>query len=63
VNTGNKFVVLRKRSFMRFLKILLAILVVLAAVYLLGPNPATPVYSTVLPEIPSGDSALETYIL
>lgn len=48
---------------MRFLKILLAILMVLAAVYFLGPNPATPVYSTVLPEVPSGDSALETFIL
>lgn len=48
---------------MRFLKILLAILTVLAAVYFLGPNPATPVYSTVLPEIPSGDSALETFLL
>lgn len=48
---------------MRFLKILSGILVLLAAVYLSGPNPSTPVYSTALPELPSNDSALENYIL
>jgi esterase/lipase len=48
---------------MRFLKILSGILVLLAAVYLSGPNPSTPVYNTTLPELPSNDSALENYIL
>ncbi len=48
---------------MRFLKIFSGILVLLAAVYLSGPNPTTPVYSTTLPELPSNDSALENYIL
>lgn len=47
---------------MRFLKIFLAIIVVLVAVYLLGPNPSTPVYTTDLPELPVGDSALTSYI-
>lgn len=48
---------------MRFLKIFSGILVLLAAVYLSGPNPSTPIYSTNLPELPSNDSALENYIL
>lgn len=48
---------------MRFLKIFSGILVLLAAVYLSGPNPTTPVYNTALPELPSNDSALENYIL
>lgn len=48
---------------MRFLKIVLAILVLLTVVYLFGPNPSTPVYTNALPDVPSGTSALEQYIL
>lgn len=47
---------------MTFLKILLAVVIVLIIVYLLGPKPATPVYNNVLPAVPAIDSGLEKYI-
>ncbi len=47
---------------MTILKILLAVLIVLAIVYLLGPKPTPPVYSTVLPAVPSIDNGLEKFI-
>ena len=46
----------------RLLKWIFIILVVLMAVYLLGPNPSTPVYTTTLPAIPADAAALENYI-
>ena len=47
---------------MRFLKIFAAILVVLVVVYLLGPNPSTPVYTKDLPAVPDSAKALENYV-
>lgn len=47
---------------MRFLKRLLAVVLVLSIVYLLGPHPSQPVYTPVLPDVPSAPAALETYI-
>lgn len=47
---------------MRFLKITLAVVLVLFVAYLLGPHPNTPVYSLALPEVPAGDSLLEKYV-
>lgn len=46
---------------MRWLKILLVIIVVLVVVYLLGPHPDRPVYSTALPGVP-GISSIEGYV-
>lgn len=47
---------------MRLLKPLLAIVLIVAIVYLLGPHPAKPVYATALPVVPANDSALESYV-
>ncbi len=47
---------------MRFLKRLLAVLLVLTIFYLLGPRPANPVYNSVLPAVPSITDSLERYI-
>lgn len=47
---------------MRFLKRLLAVLLVLVVVYLFGSHPATPVYDQSLPAVPSTPVSLETYI-
>jgi esterase/lipase len=51
---------------MKFLKSLLKwlaiIIVILAVVYLLGPNPSTPTYTTDLLSVPSDALALESYI-
>jgi esterase/lipase len=47
---------------MRLLKIVLAAVLVIAIVYLMGPHPQKPVYTTALPVVPAGDSALEAYI-
>jgi esterase/lipase len=46
----------------KWTKILLVIIVVLAIAYFLGPHPVTPVYSPVLPNVPSSAAALEQYI-
>jgi pimeloyl-ACP methyl ester carboxylesterase len=48
--------------FKRLLKWLAIIIAILAVVYLLGPNPSTPTYSTDLPSVPSDALALEGYI-
>jgi pimeloyl-ACP methyl ester carboxylesterase len=47
---------------MKFLKWLATIVAILAVVYLLGPNPSTPVYSADLPIIPADATGLENYI-
>lgn len=43
-------------------KWLLAIPVALGVGYLMGPSPATPVYSKNMPHVPAGSKALEAYI-
>ena len=47
---------------MRFLKRLLAVILVLVIIYFLGPHPSHPVYNTSLTEVPSADTSLEKYI-
>jgi esterase/lipase len=47
---------------MKFLKILAVIFAALAVVYLLGPRPATPVYSTNLPNVQVGLQQLDSTI-
>ena len=47
---------------MRFLKWLVLIIILLFIIYLLGPSPATPVYTTTMPAVPAAPSDLETYI-
>ncbi len=47
---------------MRFLKRLLAVILVLVIIYFLGPHPSHPVYNTSLTQIPSADTSLEKYI-
>lgn len=47
---------------MRFLKWFAAVVAVLLVIYLMGPRPATPVYSTAMPAVPSGADSLETFI-
>jgi esterase/lipase len=47
---------------MRLLKILGVIAVVLAAIYFLGPHPAKPVYTNLLPAISDSGAALEGYV-
>ncbi|MBX9784145.1 MAG: alpha/beta hydrolase [Chitinophagaceae bacterium] len=46
----------------RLLKWLTIILVILTIVYLLGPKPSTPIYTTNLPAVPAEAAALENYI-
>ncbi|HEY2727464.1 MAG TPA: alpha/beta hydrolase [Parafilimonas sp.] len=46
----------------KWFKFLLIIIIILVVVYFLGPHPKTPVYSTVLPAVPSTAIALEHYI-
>ena len=46
----------------RLLKWLAIIIAILTVVYLLGPNPSTPTYTTDLPSVPSDALALEGYI-
>ncbi|HLO36863.1 MAG TPA: alpha/beta hydrolase, partial [Lacibacter sp.] len=43
-------------------KWVLIILLVLAVIYFLGPNPSTPVYTSALPAVPTEAAALEKYI-
>lgn len=47
---------------MRLLKRLLLVVVVLGFVYMLGPHPATPVYTLALPAVPADPVALTNYI-
>lgn len=47
---------------MRIIKWLIGFIAVAGIVYLLGPNPETPVYNTTLPNIPGEPAALEAYI-
>lgn len=44
-------------------KIFLIVLAALFIIYLFGPHPETPVYSTALPTVPSNATDLENYIL
>lgn len=46
----------------RILKYILVLIGLLALVYFMGPQPATPVYTSALPEVPSEASALEQWI-
>lgn len=47
---------------MRFFKIILGILLVLALAYLVGPDPSKPIYDPALPTVPATGTALEQYI-
>lgn len=47
---------------MKLLKWLAVIVLVLIAVYFLGPRPSTPKYTTELPSIPAEGAALEEYV-
>jgi esterase/lipase len=47
---------------MRKIKWVLVILAILVLVYLLGPNPSTPVYSTAMPAVPAEAGALVNYV-
>ena len=47
---------------MRLLKILGVIVVALAALYFLGPHPAKPVYTNLLPTISDSGAALDGYV-
>ncbi|MBE2230367.1 MAG: alpha/beta fold hydrolase [Chitinophagaceae bacterium] len=47
---------------MKLLKWLAVIVLVFCVVYFLGPHPATPRYTNMLPELPAEASALEQYI-
>ena len=46
----------------RFLKIIAALIAVLAIVYFLGPKPAAPIYNNNLIQVPSDPEALEVFI-
>jgi len=47
---------------MRLLKILVVLLVALAAIYFLGPHPAKPVFTNLLPNLTDSGAALEGYV-
>jgi esterase/lipase len=47
---------------MRFLKRLLTVVVIITIVYILGPQPSTPVYKAELPTVPAITAGLESYI-
>ena len=47
---------------MRKKKWLLIIPLVLVIIYLLGPSPATPVYTSAMPAVPAAPAPLETYV-
>lgn len=47
----------------RLLKWMLILIVLLTALYFVGPNPSTPTYTTTLPVVPADAAALENYIL
>ena len=46
----------------KWLRVTLILLAVLFVVYLLGPHPAAPAYSNVLPAVPADAVGLETYV-
>jgi esterase/lipase len=46
----------------KWFKVLVTIIIVIVIIYLLGPHPKTPVYSSALPNVPSNATALENYI-
>ena len=46
----------------KWLRVVLLIIVLLVIVYIAGPHPKPPVYSSVLPSVPSDAGALETFI-
>lgn len=46
----------------RWIKILLAVILIFIIVYNLGPHPAAPVYSNQLPAVPQNPDSLEQYI-
>lgn len=46
----------------RLLKWMLILIVLLTALYFVGPNPSTPTYTTTLPVVPAAAAALENYI-
>lgn len=50
------------KLFKRLLKLVAIILLVIAVVYIAGPNPSTPVYTNELPTVPREVDALEKYI-
>ena len=56
------FIALTQTSFMRFLKWLGIILVILIIIYFLGPQPTTPQFNNTLPVIPADATKLENYI-
>ncbi|HXL55838.1 MAG TPA: hypothetical protein VN958_06260, partial [Chitinophagaceae bacterium] len=47
---------------MRFLKWLAIILALPGVVYLLGPSPKAPIYTTTIPSVPNDRTTLEAYI-
>ena len=47
---------------MRLLKILSAILILLLVIYLFGPHPSTPVFTTTIPIVPNQPAALEEFV-
>jgi pimeloyl-ACP methyl ester carboxylesterase len=47
---------------MRWLKIVVALTIVLSVVYIFGPHPEKPIYSTVIPAVPSEPIALLNYV-
>ena len=47
---------------MRLLKILSAILLLLLVIYLFGPHPSTPVFTTTCPVVPNDPAALEQFV-
>lgn len=47
---------------MKVIKWIVGVLVLLAAVYLVGPRPQTPVYNAVLPTVPAEAAELEDYV-
>lgn len=48
--------------FKRLLKWLIIIIAILAIVYLLGPHPSTPTYTTDLPTVPADATTLESFV-
>lgn len=46
----------------KWFRVLLSVVALLCVVYLLGPNPKTPVYTTTLPQVPSDAQQLINYI-
>ncbi len=53
---------LQMKFIKKLFKFLLVLIALLAVVYLLGPNPSTPVYTAGLPAVPADTAALRLYI-